>query len=611
MSAYKWYLPTFGEIMTMERPAFRASVAPSEIPTVPDRQHYTSRSRREWYGAIAGLNDLLVRSLDASPTLSSDGDALPMEGLVISGPLPVLSESRLISRFSSWTLTGSADPLHPNSPPQLLPASHMIKSAHTAIATLPLMPDDPLGAEPFCLVLTADFSLVMALSTPTKQENAPAQTANNAAKRSSQRTDSHQAIDSESFMFSFTPEVVWQCWRALRSRMEMTVPSVVTKLDTLVNQFAPVTPDYRLVSDFSHLMLANMPEPIVATRSKQWRQNARPSAAPRRSPSKKLLNLNLPKSIHNHSSFWKPASAAQIDAGWRSPWEDSPEVTDVAASRSAQPSSSRAASSQSASSHSIDAELLRAIAHEVRTPLSTIRTMTRLLLRRKDLAEQVMKRLAVIDRECTKQIDRFGLIFRAVELETQPANTPLSPLAAISLDQVLQQNMMRWRQQAEQHNLTLDVVLPHRVPVVLSDPTMLDQVLTGLIDRLTHTLPAGSHIEMRVVPAGNQLKLQFYSRFGSAPKGINAGADQDLSSDQPPTVCDFSMSPSYSIFDSTLQSVGQLLMFQPETGNLSLNLDVTKNLFQALGGKFTVRQYPQQGEVLTIFLPVDESSITI
>jgi hypothetical protein len=53
-------------------------------------------------------------------------------------------------------------------------------------------------------------------------------------------------------------------------------------------------------------------------------------------------------------------------------------------------------------------------------------------------------------------------------------------------------------------------------------------------------------------------------------------------------------------------------MFQPETGCLSLNLEVTKNLFQALGGKLTVRQRSrrdplrgaQQEEVLTIFLPL-------
>ena len=56
--------------------------------------------------------------------------------------------------------------------------------------------------------------------------------------------------------------------------------------------------------------------------------------------------------------------------------------------------------------------------------------------------------------------------------------------------------------------------------------------------------------------------------------------------------------------NNPLKALGNLLMFQPETGSLTLNLDVTKNLFQALGGKLIVRQKPEFGEVLTVFLPL-------
>ncbi|NEO64658.1 MAG: sensor histidine kinase, partial [Moorea sp. SIO4G2] len=55
---------------------------------------------------------------------------------------------------------------------------------------------------------------------------------------------------------------------------------------------------------------------------------------------------------------------------------------------------------------------------------------------------------------------------------------------------------------------------------------------------------------------------------------------------------------------------GQLLTFQPETGSISLNLNVTKNLFQALGGKLIVKQRPQQGEVMTVFLPLADLAKT-
>ena len=57
-----------------------------------------------------------------------------------------------------------------------------------------------------------------------------------------------------------------------------------------------------------------------------------------------------------------------------------------------------------------DVELIQALTHEIRTPLTTIRTMTRLLLRQPDLAPRVLTRLSAIDRECTEQINRMELI---------------------------------------------------------------------------------------------------------------------------------------------------------------------------------------------------------
>lgn len=228
-----------------------------------------------------------------------------------------------------------------------------------------------------------------------------------------------------------------------------------------------------------------------------------------------------------------------------------------------------------------DVELLQAIAHEVRTPLTTIRTLTRLLLRRRDLPADAVKRLEVIDRECSEQIDRFGLIFHAVEIETSA--TKVSSLATTSLEEVLEQSIPRWQKQANQRNLTLDVILPQQIPMVMSDPSMLDQALTSLIERSARSLPAGGSIQVEVSLAGHQLKLQ-----------LQPQAQKDEYLDHPHRM-------------PLLKSLGQVLMFQPETGSLSLNLNVTKNIFQALGGKLIVRQRPEQGEIFTLFLPLEPS----
>jgi signal transduction histidine kinase len=224
-----------------------------------------------------------------------------------------------------------------------------------------------------------------------------------------------------------------------------------------------------------------------------------------------------------------------------------------------------------------DVELLQALTHEIRTPLTTIRMMTQLLLRQPDLSPQVLKRLSAIDRECTEQINRMELIFSAVELATtQPSQSV--DLTTMSISQLLEHSIPQWQQQAERRNLDLAVDIPNQLPAVVSNPTILDRVLTGLVENFTRNLPSGSRIQVEVTPVGDKLKLQLQS---------HQEADEE-----PHTA------------PSKRHSIGQLLTFQPETGNLSLNLNVTKNLFHLLGGKLVVRQSPQQGEVLTIFLPL-------
>jgi signal transduction histidine kinase len=224
-----------------------------------------------------------------------------------------------------------------------------------------------------------------------------------------------------------------------------------------------------------------------------------------------------------------------------------------------------------------DVELIQALTHEIRTPLTTIRTMTRLLLRQPDLSPRVLKRLSAIDRECTEQIDRMELIFSAVELATAQPSQAVD-LTTMSIGELLEQSLPHWQQQAERRNLNLAVAIPHQLPAVVSNPTILDRVLTGLVENFTRNLPSGSRIQVEVTPVGDKLKLQLQSQ-----------SDDD---EQPHTPA------------QQRHSIGQLLTFQPETGNLSLNLNVTKNLFHLLGGKLIVRQHVQQGEVLTIFLPL-------
>ncbi len=466
MLVQKWMLPTLKEILNWKFDRVQSWCSDNSGLSSSQVQAQTAL---EWKAAVAATEDLLLQSIE------SKGDrSLSPQGVVFAGSSPLWSNQTLLTQLQTGIFVEQST----ENSPQLPPAKATISSQSATPQQLPLLNNDPLAQEPFCLILTAKFSLLLVLGCDTR--------------------------GNQAFRFSFEPEEAAKVWQLLRSRLLLTNSLLVDKFDTLVKKFEPVAPDYRVVTNFSHLLLK-----------------------------------------HSHV---KPPQEEHLGAG----------------------------------NHRSDIELLQAFAHEVRTPLTTIRTLTRLLLKRKDLAPEVKKRLEVIDSECTAQVNRMELIFRAAEMVEKPAvpNTQ-TRLTAMSLAQVLQQSIPRWQQQAQGRNLTIDVVLPQHLPTVVSDPTILDQVLTGLIENFTRNLTAGSHIQVKVIPAGNQLKLQLLH--------------QSLAGE-----CD-KLPPPH------VKSLGKLLMFQPETGNISLNLNATKYLFQAIGGKLIVRKRPDEGEVLTIFLPMDLS----
>lgn len=509
---YKWILPTLSEVLVLGESTL--TNCPSEkvrtgTQNCQGNENASVRAEREWRGAISALEQLLLQSID-SEDLAADDFLSSVQGLVLTGPVPVLSHIELLSCLPTWIFTTE---MTGGMPFQLPPAKIESSAQNSLIETevlntgpvLPLLAGDPLASEQFCLVLTAHFSLVMVLG---------------------------ELAGVPAFLFSFDPEVVEQAWRSLRARALLNSRFSLDQLDALVKKYYPIAPDYRLVTQFSRLLLKHLPEETRSTGETEPSSLQPPTAAP------------LPP---------RP-----------------------------------------------DVELLQAFAHEVRTPLTTIRTLTRLLLKRRDMSVDAVKRLEIIDHECTAQIDRMELLFRAAELEISTGTTS-THLTAMSLDQVLQQSIPRWHQSANRRNLTLDVVLPQQLPTVVSDPKMLDQVLTGLIENFTRSLPAGSHIQIQVIPAGDQLKLQLLPQCSAEensggefqPAQFHSGETTAEPLLVPPPIC---------------KSLGQLLMFQPETGNISLNLAATKHLFQAIGGKLIVRQRPHQGEVLTIFLPLEVSN---
>jgi signal transduction histidine kinase len=533
-----WLLPSLSEVLVQceqtELKEWIASGVEQANFTENSQRSVTNRRTREWsvqhHSAAtkaqrewkSAIASLEQILLQFTPISHSEAD--PIQGLVLASPVPVLSHPSLLPRFQTGIFTSEIFNTLALMPCQLLPA-HQKQQEPTVNTTyeLPLLPGDSLNAEQFCLVFSNNFSLVMVYG---EDQGVP------------------------TFRFSFNPEDIQQAWSALQPRLLLTSPYQLTQLESLVQKFAPQPPDYKIVMHFGRQLLKNLPE-LPQNETIQTISSTLAITQPE--------PPHLPHDTFKTGRHWEPLGKSEERA-----------TSKVWTPREATP----------------DVELLKALTHEIRTPLTTIRTLTKLLLKRHDLASEVVRRLEIIDHECTEQINRMELIFRAVELETTATKQVSVNLTSMSLDQLFQQSIPRWQKQAQRRDLSLDIVLPQKLPTVVSNPAMLDQVLTGLMENFTRSLPPKSHIQVQVTPTGDQLKLQFYSH--SDPEKTPQSTDS----------C------------STLKSIGQLLMFQPETGSLSLNLNVTKHLFRVLGGKLIVRQRPQEGEVMTIFLPLEVTDTT-
>jgi len=224
-----------------------------------------------------------------------------------------------------------------------------------------------------------------------------------------------------------------------------------------------------------------------------------------------------------------------------------------------------------------EARLLRAISHEVRTPLATIRTLISSTLKKYKMDESMRNRLIQIDNECNEQIDRFGLIFNAAELVSNEVPS-LNNLAKINLAEIFKKLAPLWNKQLNRRGISLKVDIPKQLPQILSDSEKLELMLRGLIDKNTRGLKEGSTLILELRPAGQKLKLQL--KVQKLDKNQKEILKKDNGSD-----------------------IGPVLNWNPQTGSLQLSQNATQKLLASLGGHVTQRR----DTGLTVFFPISDS----
>lgn len=139
------------------------------------------------------------------------------------------------------------------------------------------------------------------------------------------------------------------------------------------------------------------------------------------------------------------------------------------------------------------ASLLRSVSHDLRSPLTTIRTVSADLLDGPSYDARTHDELLNMVVDESERMDRIvGNLLSATRIH---AGALLPELAPCSVQEIVAACAARFNRHADRF-ARVDADVPGSVPLVVADSVQLDQVLTNLIENARRVAPAGSTVRV-------------------------------------------------------------------------------------------------------------------
>lgn len=220
-------------------------------------------------------------------------------------------------------------------------------------------------------------------------------------------------------------------------------------------------------------------------------------------------------------------------------------------------------------------ELIQAVSHEFRTPLSVVGTNVYLLKKTAadDLTEE---RLDVIREQADYIGELVDSMLTMVRLDTQHVFAS----APVDINSLIRQTVAGQRVQAEAAQVQFTVALAERLPTVPGDARELHRVIHALLENALHFTPEGGHVR------------------------LGTWRDNDA-------VC-------FSVADTGIgiPEAEQSRIFEPfyrpdaarSARRVGLGLAMASRIVQAHRGEIDVESAPGVGSTFTVRLPVGEES---
>jgi len=239
----------------------------------------------------------------------------------------------------------------------------------------------------------------------------------------------------------------------------------------------------------------------------------------------------------------------------------------------------------------LKSEFVSTVSHEMRTPLTTIKALTRLLMREGLDENKRREYIETISVECDRQID---FVLNLLDLSRIEGGVLRVTHERVEVNDVIASVIKSELRAAEKRNHELRVDSNGAVPPVCADPKELRRVLSNIVENAIKYTPDGgriilsasvddSHVGIHVTDNGRGIPAEdlpiLFEKFHRGQPARHSAAMAGGA-----TNAEF-------LEDADVSGVG-------------LGLYLAKNVMERMGGRITVKTEVGQGSTFTLHLPL-------
>lgn len=151
-------------------------------------------------------------------------------------------------------------------------------------------------------------------------------------------------------------------------------------------------------------------------------------------------------------------------------------------------------------------ELTAAISHELRTPVATLRAyLENNLTQNSNMSPKMHSDLEIMQHETDQLQKMVDDLFTLAQSEVNQLNLMLQPLNLVPfmVDWVEKYKPVAWKN----HKVDLQCILSDDIPVILTDPQRLEQIMNNLVNNAVRHTPPGGLVQVQIIPYETKVRI--------------------------------------------------------------------------------------------------------